>query len=197
MFQQQAIVSAVLSIALLTEVSLASSDNCQVVGSLNQHLCQKTCNRTQCSCIMTESTPFSSCAQKCNFLSSCPQMLCSGRNTCSQNCFFSSCNMKCASSKYCSQTCVWKANCHQVTCSSTICHQVCSNCTMECLRGVDRCEQMCLGGECNMKCFAQNCRRQCSKGKCNYIGSAQSKALTMQTGLWIWSAMMTTQLLST
>lgn len=180
---QQTIIAVVMGVVLCT-TTLIASEQCND-GYINQHLCQKTCNFTHCSCIMTETTPFTSCTQTCNFLSSCPQMVCSGRNACSQKCFFGSCNMKCGSSKFCSQSCVWKAKCRQITCSSPICNQVCANCSMECSRGVERCEQMCLGGECQMKCFAQNCKRQCFKGKCNYTGHSQSKAPIIQRKLWI------------
>ena len=105
-----------------------------------------------------------------------------GRHACSQKCFFGDCNMECASSQFCSQSCVWKAKCVQITCSSAICHQVCANCTMECARGVERCDQMCLGGICDMRCQAKRCKRQCFKGRCNYIGLSQSKTSVLQSG---------------
>lgn len=149
-------------------------------GHINQNLCQKTCNFNKCTCDMVDTTSFSSCSQKCHILSSCPAMDCSGRNACAQKCFFGECNMNCGSSKFCSQLCVWKARCKQITCSSPACNQVCANCTMECTRGVDKCDQMCLGGVCKMKCFATQCRRQCFKGICDYIGESQSKASIVQ-----------------
>ena len=112
-------------------------------------------------------------------------LLTSGRNACAQKCFFGMCNMNCASSKLCSQSCVWKAKCRHIKCSASTCNQVCTNCTMECVKGVERCDQMCLGGECRMECFAQHCKRQCSKGKCYYIGQSQSKAPIIYD--WIWT----------
>lgn len=149
-------------------------------GHINQHLCQKTCYFNKCTCNMVDTTSFSSCSQKCHFLSSCPAMDCSGRNACAQKCFFGDCNMKCGSSKFCSQLCAWKARCNQIMCSSPLCNQVCANCTMECTREVDKCDQMCLGGVCKMKCSAKQCRRQCFKGICDYIGESHSKASIAQ-----------------
>ena len=74
MFLQTVIITVVL---FATAMSLAS-EQCKS-GSVNQHLCHKTCNISHCSCIMTDATPFTSCTQKCNFLSSCPEMVCSGK----------------------------------------------------------------------------------------------------------------------
>ena len=108
-----------------------------------------------------------------------------GRNACSQKCFFGKCNMKCGSSQFCSQSCVWKSKCAQVTCSSAVCHQVCGNCTMECTRGVETCDQMCLGGRCDMKCNAKNCKRQCFKGTCNYMGKSRSKASLQRSSMLV------------
>ncbi|XP_020611950.1 keratin-associated protein 5-5-like [Orbicella faveolata] len=172
-------IAVVIGVALFMTVSQAD-EKCKG-GNINQHLCQKTCNLTSCSCDMTDISPFTSCAQKCHFFSSCPKMICSGRHGCSQRCFFGHCNMECSSSQFCSQSCVWRANCVQITCSSAICHQVCANCTMECTSGVERCDQMCLGGRCEMKCQAKHCKRQCFKGRCNYIGRSQSKASVLQS----------------
>ena len=108
-----------------------------------------------------------------------------GGNTCSQQCFFGRCNMKCLSSKSCYQSCVWKAKCHEIMCTSSTCNQVCANCTMVCPEGVENCRQMCLGGECHMKCFARNCVRQCFGGKCNSIGhTTTSKASLVQGSFW-------------
>jgi len=95
--------------------------------------------------------------------------------------------MNCASSKLCSQSCVWKAKCRHIKCSASTCNQVCTNCTMECVKGVERCDQMCLGGECRMECFAQHCKRQCFKGKCYYIGQSQSKAPIIYGWIWIFT----------
>ena len=97
------------------------------------------------------------------------------------------CNMNCASTKLCSQSCVWKAKCRHIKCSASTCNQVCTNCTMECVKGVERCDQMCLGGECRMECFAQHCKRQCFKGKCYYIGQSQSKAPIIYGWIWIFT----------
>lgn len=74
---QQTIIAVVMGVVLFT-TTLIASEQCND-GYINQHLCQKTCNFTHCSCIMTETTPFTSCTQTCNFLSSCPQMVCSGK----------------------------------------------------------------------------------------------------------------------
>ena len=95
--------------------------------------------------------------------------------------------MNCASTKLCSQSCVWKAKCRHIKCSASTCNQVCTNCTMECVKGVERCDQMCLGGECRMECFAQHCKRQCVKGKCYYIGQSQSKAPIIYGWIWIFT----------
>lgn len=182
---QPALVLAVMTPFLLAAISLAD-ETCKY-GATNQNLCQKTCNSTHCACTMDGSSTFKSCTQKCNFLSSCRDMVCSGGNTCSQQCFFGSCNMKCLSSMFCYQSCVWKAKCQQVTCSSSTCSQVCANCTMVCPRGVESCHQMCLGGECDMRCFARKCIRQCLGGKCNSIGhTEESNASPVQPSFWIW-----------
>ncbi|XP_078354062.1 uncharacterized protein LOC144638711 isoform X2 [Oculina patagonica] len=175
-------IAVIIGVVLFTVAVSLADEKCKG-GMINQELCQKTCNISSCFCDMTESSPFSSCTQKCHFSSSCPEMDCSGKNACSQKCFFGRCNMKCGSSQFCSQSCVWKARCGQITCSSAVCHQVCANCTMDCTRGVERCEQMCLGGGCDMKCYAKSCKRQCFKGECNYIGRPQSKASFLQTGM--------------
>ncbi|XP_073259287.1 uncharacterized protein [Porites lutea] len=175
-----------ITVILYATAMSVASEQCED-GSLNQHLCQKKCNFSHCSCKMTETTPFSSCSQNCNFLSSCPTMACSGRNVCAQKCFFGMCNMNCASSKLCSQSCVWKAKCRHIKCSASTCNQVCTNCTMECVKGVERCDQMCLGGECRMECFAQHCKRQCVKGKCYYIGQSQSMAPIIYGWIWIFT----------
>ena len=70
-------IAVVLGVALFTTISQAD-DKCKG-GNINQHLCQKTCNLTSCSCDMTDISPFTSCAQKCHFFSSCPEMVCSGK----------------------------------------------------------------------------------------------------------------------
>lgn len=124
-------------------------------------------------------------------------LLTSGRNACAQKCFFGMCNMNCASSKLCSQSCVWNAKCRHIKCSASTCNQVCTNCTMECVKGVERCDQMCLGGECRMECFAQNCKRQCVKGKCYYIGQSQSKAPIIYGWIWIFTTVVLLLLLNT
>ena len=67
----------VVAVAMFTTLSLAD-EKCNG-GNINQHLCQKTCNFSKCSCDMVETTPFSSCSQKCHFFSSCPEMVCSGK----------------------------------------------------------------------------------------------------------------------
>ena len=105
--------------------------------------------------------------------------------------------MNCASTKLCSQSCVWKAKCRHIKCSASTCNQVCTNCTMECVKGVERCDQMCLGGECRMECFAQHCKRQCSKGKCYYIGQSQSKAPIIYDWIWIFTTVAFMLLLNT
>lgn len=70
-------IAVVIGVALLTTISQAD-EKCKG-GNINQHLCQKTCNLSSCSCDMTETSPFTSCAQKCHFFSSCPVMVCSGK----------------------------------------------------------------------------------------------------------------------
>ena len=70
-------IAAVIGVALIITISQAD-EKCKG-GKINQHLCQKTCNLTSCSCDMTDTSPFTSCAQKCHFLSSCPKMICSGK----------------------------------------------------------------------------------------------------------------------
>ena len=69
-------IAIVIGVALFTTISQAD-EKCKG-GKINQHLCQKTCNLTSCSCDMTDTSPFTSCAQKCHFSSSCPEMVCSG-----------------------------------------------------------------------------------------------------------------------
>ena len=73
----QTLIAVVIAVALFTTISQAD-EKCKG-GSINQHLCQKTCNLTSCSCDMTDTSPFTSCAQKCHFFSSCPKMICSGK----------------------------------------------------------------------------------------------------------------------
>ena len=69
-------IAAVIGVVLFATISQAD-ESCKG-GNINQHLCQKTCNLTSCSCDMTDTSPFASCAQKCHFFSSCPEMVCSG-----------------------------------------------------------------------------------------------------------------------
>ena len=70
-------IAVVTGVALFMTISQAD-EKCKG-GKINQHLCQKTCNLTSCSCDMTDTSPFTSCAQKCHFFSSCPKMICSGK----------------------------------------------------------------------------------------------------------------------
>lgn len=73
----QTLIAVVTGVALFTSIS-QTDEKCKG-GNINQHLCQKTCNLTRCSCDMTDTSPFTSCAQKCHFFSSCPKMICSGK----------------------------------------------------------------------------------------------------------------------
>lgn len=73
----QIMVAVVVAGAMFTTVSVAE-EKCKG-GMINQELCQKTCNLSSCFCDMTETSPFSSCAQRCHFSSSCPGMDCSGK----------------------------------------------------------------------------------------------------------------------
>ncbi|XP_032237611.1 keratin-associated protein 5-5 [Nematostella vectensis] len=156
--------------AIVTCAALcAALDVCEH-GVVNQGLCQKTCFNESCSCTMSDQTDFSSCSQSCHFLHSCPGMTCTGRDVCDQKCFFGKCDMSCHATDLCSQSCVWESHCHALTCTARICHQICSDCSMTCPPGVERCEQMCVSGVCDMECHAKTCRRTCREAICNVIG---------------------------
>lgn len=148
-------------------------------GVINQGLCQKPCFNETCDCTMTGQSRVSSCTQTCHWQDKepCPKITCDGGNACNQQCFSGECNMFCHETRDCSQTCV-SNQCGRLICSAKKCYQVCSDCSMECTDDVTLCEQMCLGGMCNMTCNARKCKRMCNAdGECNYIGQSSSSRL--------------------
>lgn len=149
-------------------------------GIINQGLCQQMCRNDTCDCSMVGQTTISSCTQSCFWHNNrpCPNMACEGANSCNQHCFWGQCNMKCHNTLECSQTCSFRADCGHLFCSAKKCYQVCSDCSMECSEDVTRCEQMCLGGVCDMKCHAKKCKRMCNEhSSCNTIGQSSSSRL--------------------
>lgn len=71
-------IAVIIGVALFTVAVSLADEKCKG-GMINQELCQKTCNLSSCFCDMTDTSPFSSCTQKCHFSSSCPEMDCSGK----------------------------------------------------------------------------------------------------------------------